>query len=258
MYRLYLLAWIAWLSWPGLYGQSFELNDDLEEALEIEVLLGGSASFALGEYADYQRFFTQIEEPNTTISGGLRPLWGASLGGRAIYYPFVDEPLDLLGVTMGATFVRRGFRSVQTATLEDEGRDLRDRTTFTEAYRFNQVSIPLGLCYGRSLFAEIGFSIDRIAFQSRRHRLRRRVSGDDAYDGGFRTSGTTVARPIEGMTDLRNTGFWMAVGKRWENGIGVRLAGQLSGQTFESVRNGTLKNAVLQLQLVWPVFLTEE
>jgi hypothetical protein len=235
-------------------GQSFELNDDWGEALRFEVLVGGSASFIVGEFADYHQFFSESEEPNTELSGGLRPILFVTAGARAIYYPFEETPLSNLGVSLGISYLRRGFRNVQNFSVEDPDREVNDRGSFVESYRLNFVSIPVMLTYGQSWFGEIGFTIDRMLGGSRKRALSRRVSGEDAYDGGFSDQKSyTESMASQTIADGRSTGFWLAGGKRFDSGMGLRLGMHLSGQSLISERNGNFKNATLMLQWMIPL-----
>jgi hypothetical protein len=242
------------IGWLKVSGQSLKLTDDWAEALRMEAVVGGSASFVQGEFADYHRFFLESNEPNTVVSGGLRPIYSVALGARARYYPFADAPLSDLGVSVGISYLRRGFRNVQKFSVEDPDREVKDKGSYVESYRMNFISIPVILTYGQSWFGEIGFTVDRMINGSRKRKLRRRVSGEDAYDGGFRdTQNNIQSLDSQSVVDGKSTAFWLAGGKRFDSGMGLRLGMHLSGQSLISERNGNFKNATLMLQWIIPV-----
>jgi hypothetical protein len=232
-----------------------EFNDDLDEALQLDLLIGGSAAFSWGEYIDYQDFFAQIEEPNTEIRGGVQPLFGANPGLRAFYRPFEDETLGQLGISIGAMLVQGGFVNRYRFNTDEPDRDLKDRGTFIERYRSNYLSIPLTLTWGQNWFGEVGLSFNRFIVGSRYHKLTRRVSGADAYNGGFNTTDTYRESLGETIIFTSQRRYLIGGGKQLGDQMALRLLCQFSGETFSGFSaEGNFRNAIVMLQLAYNIY----
>ncbi|MEZ4892963.1 MAG: hypothetical protein R2778_08085 [Saprospiraceae bacterium] len=86
-------------------------SSDISSALSFELFLGGTASFAHGDYIDYHRSFLSVEEEGTNSTEVSAPHFGTA-GIQAVVMPFKTEPLRNPRVSIGLQYVQRDLKPV--------------------------------------------------------------------------------------------------------------------------------------------------
>ena len=216
--------------------------------------LGGSGSLAYGAFIRYQRSFFDLPDPEGTVSGNIRPVYGASVGIQAQVRLFSDAPLNHLYVSGGLMYVWRGVVSTSTVTIEGDG--YRDETQFTEKYRLHKLAIPLLLGWDAGKwFVETGIAPELNVYSGRVHTLERSLTGENAYNSGFETQQTTRFALDSTLLARENRGSgWLIAGGRrlgTHQGAALRLGAVLSPQTLSG--SDDFRSATAFLHLILPL-----
>ena len=208
-----------------------ELNTDLNTALKIEAFLGASASYAHGEFIDYQKIFHDVAEEGTVFNGGIRPTLAVSGGVQLRYIPFSEGILKNLGVSLGVQYLQKGFTN-QFKMTHTPPEGYKDETDYKEIYRHHYWSVPLQVRWGQKWFATLGATFHQHLSSSKTQKLHREQSGTDALNGGFDTS-TSEKKALDEMVIQKSpTDFSVGGGYQFNGRTAVAVRADLGSSIF--------------------------
>lgn len=180
----------------------------------LEPMIGISASYPGGAYADYHRSFHDVLEEGTVFQGSLNPLLFGTAGIQLRFTPSTDDYglLRLFSLHIGLQYLQTGFTNIYEAEHNSASPDYQDVTRYRETYRHHYLAIPIGLRIGYRLFGSLGVTPAPHLNSSFVQRQDRSQSGSDAIDGGFSNT-EKVKFPLDkGLMKSSNSLFSLGVG----------------------------------------------
>ena len=222
-------------------------SSDISSALSFELFLGGTASFAHGDYIDYHRSFLSVEEEGTEFNGGIRPLIFGTAGIQAVVTPFKTEPLQNLGFSIGLQYVQKGFQSRFKMKYTSPA-DFTDLIDYTEIYQNHYVTIPIQVRYGKKWFGTLGLSISRQIISTRSQKMKHNQSGSGAVNGGFDITDSGKQKIDKSLINKSGTDFILGGGYRFNSNWSVALRANLGDEILNNVSDN-YKTALIEFSI---------
>jgi hypothetical protein len=222
---------------------------EFKPTIKAEIFVGGTVSFSTGKFINEHKVFHDISYSDADISGKVKPILFFDAGAQGRVVAGDEGLLSRFSVSLGLFYSKRGFNHIYSYTSTNSSLDINDKMEYSERYTLHHLSVPILIRYGKKWFVEAGPSIDHFVSASRKQTLTRKISGNDAYEGGFSTTEKDKQHLDKSLFEEHPAGLIIGLGTCLNDNFSIRLTNHLFTKTF--TKGDDFKSYNLQLEIIF-------